>query len=131
MDTTSYAIYLFQVSFLCQTAQLHNIQYDLNWVNAIVPCPDEFMVTKIAINKSYDWKYEKEWRIFYTTNDMCLAEHKYSYVRQKPTAVYLGRKISNIHQKIITDIANEKDIPVYKMGFNERSRSYRLRWDKV
>ncbi|MDO4966362.1 MAG: DUF2971 domain-containing protein [Lachnospiraceae bacterium] len=131
MDTTSYAIYLFQVKFLCQVARRCGIQYDLNWVNAIVPCPDEFMVTKIAINKSYDWKYEREWRMFYTTNDMYLAKQEYSYVKHKPTAVYLGRKISDIHHKIIVDIAKEKNIPVYKMGFNEGSRSYRLRWEEV
>ncbi len=91
-----------------------------------MPCPDEFMVTKLAIKKSNDWKPEKEWRMFYTTNDMVLAKEQYSCVVHKPSAVYIGRKMSSIHQKIIVDMAAEKDIPVFKMDINDDSKAYRL-----
>ena len=101
--------------------------YDPAWINAVVPCPDEFMATKLAIKKSTDWKAEKEWRMFYTTSNMMLAREKFSYIIQKPSGVYLGRKISKINQKIIVDIAKEKGIPVYKMDFNEKSRNYKLK----
>jgi hypothetical protein len=62
---------------------------------------------------------------------MAIANEKYSSVKMRPSAVYLGRKISNIHQKIIMDIAREKVIPVYKMDINENSNTYRLRKIKL
>lgn len=127
LDTTVYATYFFQIRMLMRMAQYAGITYDTSWVNAIVPCPDEFMVTKLAIKKSMDWKSEKEWRMFYTTNSLSLVGEEYSCVIQKPSGVYLGRKISEINQKIITDIAREKEIPVYKMDFDEDSKEYELK----
>ncbi len=131
MDTTAYAIYLFQVYFLKNVMQINGFPYTDQLINMILPCPDEFMVTKLAIKKSNDWKPEKEWRMFYTTNNSLWNSEKCSCVKQKPSAVYLGRKISDINKKIILDIANEKGIPAYIMGFNENSRSYRLRSYKI
>lgn len=126
-DTTAYAAYLFQIKILSAVAKSVGFMYDPAWINAVVPCPDEFMATKLAIKKSTDWKAEKEWRMFYTTSNMMLAREKFSYIIQKPSGVYLGRKISKINQKIIVDIAKEKGIPVYKMDFNEKSRNYKLK----
>ena len=127
LDTTEYAAYLFQIKILSAVVQNVGFIYDPAWINAVVPCPDEFMATKLAIKKSTDWKAEKEWRLFYTTSNMMLAREKFSYIIQKPSGVYLGRKISKINQKIIVDIAKEKGIPVYKMDFNENSRNYKLK----
>ena len=126
-DTTAYAAYLFQIKILSAVAKSVGFMYDPAWINAVVPCPDEFMATKLAIKKSTDWKAEKEWRMFYTTSNMMLAREKFSYIIQKPSGVYLGRKISKINKKIIVDIAKEKGIPVYKMDFNEKSRNYKLK----
>ncbi|MCM1101978.1 MAG: DUF2971 domain-containing protein [Clostridium sp.] len=126
LDTTEYVIYLFQISLLSQVMRASGFSYPNQWINAIIPCPDEFMVTKLAIKKSNDWKAEKEWRMFYVTNDTVLAAEKYSCVKDKPSAVYLGRKISDINQKIIVAIAQEKNIPVFKMGLNDSSKSYKL-----
>jgi hypothetical protein len=131
IDATEYAKYLFQISILNQLAIERGIQFAQQWLNKIVPCPDSFMVTKLAIKKSNDWKAEKEWRLFLTSNNMAIANEKYSSVKMRPSAVYLGRKISNIHQKIIMDIAREKVIPVYKMDINENSNTYRLRKIKL
>lgn len=127
LDTTAYTAYLFQIKILSGVAQSVGFMYDPAWINRVVPCPDEFMATKLAIKKSIDWKAEKEWRMFYTTNNMTLAREKYSYIIQKPSGVYLGRKISKINQKIVVDMAKEKGIPVYKMDFNENSRNYKLK----
>ena len=131
MDTTAYAIYLFQVYFLKNVMQINGFPHTDQFVNMILPCPDEFMVTKLAIKKSNDWKPEKEWRMFYTTNNSLGASEECSRVIHKPSAVYLGRKISDINKKILLDIANEKGIPAFIMGFNENSRSYRLRSYKI
>ena len=131
LDTTAYVAYLFQIKVLLGLVQSVGVAYDSAWINTVVPCPDEFMVTKLAIKKSTDWKAEKEWRMFYTTNNMTWSKEKYSYVIQKPSGVYLGRKISKLNQKIIVDMAKEKKIPVYKMDFNERSRNYRLKCCRI
>lgn len=65
--------------------------------------------------------------MFYLTDNTLLANEEHSCVIQKPSGVYLGRKISKINQKIIVDMAKEKGIPVYKMDFNEDSRNYKLK----
>ena len=127
MDTTQYAKYLFQVSMLQKVANWKGIIYPQYLLNLVVPCPDEFMATKVAIKKSNDWKQEKEWRMFYTTNNPVWGQERHSRVKQKASAIYLGRKISAINQKIIMDIAKEKNIPVFKMDFKESSETYRLR----
>ena len=57
--------------------------------------------------------------------NMTLAREKFSYIIQRPSGVCLGRKISRINEKIIVDMA--KEIPVYKMDFNENSRNYKLK----
>lgn len=131
LDTTAYAVYLFQVKLLLDMASVRGVQIPQQLLNAILPCQDEFMVTKLALKKSNDWKSEKEWRMFYVTNDVYLANQQHSYVKQKPNALYLGRKISKLNQKILVDIAREKDIPVFKMDFNDNSRTYRLRKYRV
>ena len=131
MDTTQYAKYLFQISMLQKVASWKGILYPHNLLNLIVPCPDEFMATKVAIKKSNDWKQEKEWRMFYTTKNPVLGQERHSCVKQKASAIYLGRKISAINQKIIMDIAKEKDIPVFKMDVQESSKTYRLRSYRV
>jgi len=127
LDTTDYATYLFQIQILKGMAQSIGFPYNASWLNAVVPCPDEFMATKLAIKKSTDWKAEKEWRMFYSTDNTLLANEEHSCVIQKPSGVYVGRKISKINQKIIVDMAKEKGIPVYKMDFNEDSRNYKLK----
>lgn len=127
LDTTAYAIYLFQNQLLMNLAQKSGMQLSQQWLNAVVPFPDEFMTTKLAIKKSSDWKIEKEWRLFYTTNDINLANQQHSNVKQKPSALFLGRKISELNQKVLVDIAREKEIPVFKMDFNDNSKTYRLR----
>lgn len=130
-NTTDYAKYLFQVRMLYKVINNASIFCTNEWVNSIVPCPDEFMITKVAINKSNDWKQEGEWRMFYITNNPLWAGEEYSCVHHKVSGIYLGRKISKINQKIIMDIAKEKKIPVYKMDLNSSARSYKLRSRRI
>jgi hypothetical protein len=44
----------------------------------------------------------------------------------KPSALYLGRRISSIYEKILSDIAKEKGLPIYKMSLDDDSISYDL-----
>ncbi|MDE7430640.1 MAG: hypothetical protein K2N34_01790, partial [Lachnospiraceae bacterium] len=71
------------------------------------------MLSKIAIHKSLEWKPEKEWRLFYTNTNPQSVNEVHSFMHKKPVAVYLGRKISAINEKILKDIAKEKGIECY------------------
>lgn len=81
-----------------------------------LPCPDEFMATKIVLHKSNEWAPEKEWRMTFFCMDPDIYNQEYSFAIKRPVAIYLGRKIKPINQKILLSIAKEKGIPVYKMN---------------
>lgn len=101
-----------------------NIAHD---VLKSVICPDELGPIKIALHKSEEWKYEAEWRVFCSSNnDPNFQNAKHGYFIKAPVALYLGRRISSIYEKILTDIAKEKKIPVYKMRLNDDSATYNL-----
>lgn len=112
-DATEY------ISWLWQQKMFHEINGFAEDQKALFkklfPCPDDFMATKIVLHKSNEWAPEKEWRMtfFYLDSDIQNQEHSFGI--KKPVAIYLGRKIKPINQKILLSIAKEKDIPVYKM----------------
>lgn len=127
LDGTSYALYLFQIYIL---QLLYGQCLPTQWLNTLVPCPDEFMGTKIAIKKSRDWASEREWRVFYIP-DFSEDSKKNNFIHIKPKAIYLGRKISDINQKVLIDIAKEKGIPAYKMYIKDDLDSYKLSSCKI
>lgn len=95
---------------------------------------------RLALRKSYNWKYEKEWRIIvsqflkddlYEKNygDVYFDEY-YSdkhYMRFiKPKSVYLGLDIDSTDEEKIIDLCRFRKINVYKMkkdksGYNLKS----------
>lgn len=84
---------------------------------------DVLLPTKILTNKTMDWKYEKEWRIFKQDPPELDFEKEYKgghqvILKKLPTAVYLGCEIDRKHQETLCNIAREKRIPVYKMYYN-------------
>lgn len=127
IDTTQYAKYLFQIRILRNVMISNGIIDDNGLINKVVQCPDEFMSAKLALFKSNNWKPEGEWRLFLTSNNPSMFYEKYPKVKYKPRAIYLGRKISSINEKIIVDIAKEKKLPVYKMKIDDSSRTYKLK----
>ena len=127
LDATEFAFYLFQISILYRVLREKGISIPNQFRNMVVPCPDSFMFKKVALVKSNEWKKEKEWRMFFNTSIQELNNERFSYVYKKPSALYLGRKISELYQKVLVEIAKEKSIPVYKMDFNEKNRTYNLR----
>ena len=64
--------------------------------------------------------------MFYTTNNSLWGQEEYSHVKQRANAIYIGRKMSKVNQKIIIDIAKEKNIPVFKMDCRRSSLTYKL-----
>lgn len=91
-----------------------------------VPCPDLLEPTKIALHKSLDWSYEEEWRVFFSLDFPYPRDIQYDHFYKKPTALYLGRRISPTDRKFLLDIAKEKGLPVYQMTLNDSSASYEL-----
>lgn len=101
-------------------------------LNSYVPCPDILVGTKIALNKSIEWKFEQEWRLFCSSvNELHLSEGKHLCITKKPTALYLGRRITEVNEKILVLLAQEKKIPVYKMNLDDNSPSYELTYHKL
>ena len=88
----------------------------------ILPCPDMFMHTKAILHKATAWSHEQEWRLTFSGE----SADEHPYIQKKPSAIYLGRNISAIHEKILRHIAVEKCIPVYKMRIHEEDSTYNL-----
>lgn len=124
LEATEFATWLLQQQILqCYLIQ-HGALALYPQLQHAIPCPDQFMSSKALIHKSSKWRHEKEWRLIYY--DKGGQNQKYPYVIKKPTAVYLGRHISAINEKILRQIAAEKGIPVYKMTVRENNPSYKL-----
>ncbi len=103
----------------------------LNMITRITTCPDLLMISKIALYKSLVWQYEKEWRVFCESKDV---DHQFQMSShgcfiKKPTAVYLGRRISTVNEKLLRMLADEKGLPVYKMKLDDASPSYDLKYE--
>lgn len=122
-DATEFATWLLQQLLLQQILDPRVKELYPNFRH-IIPCPDQFMPTKVMIHKSNRWRHEQEWRLVFYEKDG--QNEKYPNVKEKPTAIYLGRNISAINEKILRNIAAEKGIPVYKMTVQEDSPTYNL-----
>lgn len=123
-DATEYTEWLFQQQIIQRILFKNGLSSWYQELQHMIPCPDLFMATKILIHKAISWQHEKEWRLVYTPkND---DSRKYPYISKKPSALYLGKNISAIHEKILRHIAVEKNIPVYKMMICEENHTYNL-----
>lgn len=78
---------------------------------AILSEQKEIFEKILIINKSEDWKYEREWRYITSSED----DSKF-IMPVKPKAIYLGTKISEENKNIMLKIANnEYQIPCYEL----------------
>ncbi len=67
----------------------------------------------VALNKSKDWDYEKEWR-YILLHKTALNPPKFIDV-PKPKAIFLGAKINDINKEKIIEIGKKRNINVYQM----------------
>lgn len=81
--------------------------------------------------KSLEWEPEREWRLFGTTTSVEATNASNIVLKIKPSEIYLGRKISPIHEKVLRDIAAEKGIPVFKMFIDDDSSEYNLSYKQL
>jgi hypothetical protein len=120
-DATEYIITLAQNTILTDLANKQGIEINNN---LIIPFQDNFMTTKIALHKSIEWQREKEWRMFCDNKQLLNEEH--TAIKKFPKAIYLGLNISPINEKILTSIAKEKNISIYKMIISPNNKQYKL-----
>ena len=124
-DATQYATWLFQQQIMKSILMGANAIGLYSAFQPMIPCPDNFMSTKILIHKAMKWNHENEWRlVYYERNNPENLE--FPYIIEKPTGIYLGRNISPIHEKILRHIAVERGIPAYKMTICEDDPTYSL-----
>ena len=125
-----YVLYLLMYRALYQTIRYINCTYvDSNLARPLlysIVCPDETVATKIRLHKSKAWVQESEWRLFVTSDDISFQNSNAGCCIKKPTAIYLGRRISSLNKKILRILAREKGLPVYKMRLDDTSPSYDL-----
>lgn len=125
-NATKYAIWLFQQEAILKMLADQNALSLYKYLQNIVPCPDLLMPTKVLLHKANAWGHEREWRLTCHCNSPDFNQQEFSWANKKPTAVYLGRNISPIYEKILHHIAVDKSIPVYKMQISGKDSSYRL-----
>ena len=129
--TSDYVLFLLKYRLINQAlghTGLWNIDAKLSQslIQSVI-CPDETVTTKIALHKSVLWKQEAEWRLFISSSDVEFQNKNVGCCIKKPTAVYLGRRISPLNEKVIRMLAKEKGLSVYKMQLDDASPSYDLK----
>ncbi len=75
----------------------------------------------VAMNKSTEWEYEKEWRYSISWGPSAVP---FAKSVPTPTKVFLGARIGQDNELLIKAIAKKKSIPVYKMQM--KSNEFKL-----
>jgi hypothetical protein len=79
----------------------------------------------MMVFKAQEWEYEKEWRYIIGDPKMTEEEQNMSIVLSVPNAIksiYLGTDAIRYHSDLVkelSDIAKEKDVPLYEMRFHD------------
>ena len=88
----------------------------------------------MLLHKNECWRYEEEYRLCVQNFSLFLNGETKKHIKIghcKPTAVYLGTNIESSHEEILTRIAKEKSIPVFKMKASIESGRYCLRSEAI
>lgn len=89
-------------------------------------CSLVFVEALLCNLKHSSWSYEKEFRC---TIGAAAADS--SYIEAKPKEIYIGMKCNPLHEIRLKEIGESWGIPVYKMGFDERTEEYCLIAQKI
>lgn len=91
------------------------------------PNPDITSSLKIALHKSSQWEYEKEWRLIDSTPRDFRSDNP-SIVHLRPTAIYYGQRMSIEDKRVLHGIAHEKGIKEYCMYIDYSSLEYKMQY---
>lgn len=89
------------------------------------PIPDMLSSMKIALHKSKQWEYEKEWRLIDSTIRDYTSDEP-SVIHIKPTAIYYGQRIAKEDKEKLHTIALEHGIREYDMYIDYSSPEYKM-----
>ena len=93
------------------------------------------LLSEIYLKKSYDWNYEREWRLILFDDDSqnlfnISTDGNFKYIPfLEPKAVYLGLKIDENDEKYVMDLCNFYNIPVFKMV--KDNSNYNMDYDEL
>lgn len=99
-------------------------------LNLEEPAPARFNLSQeklhtLVMQKSIDWKYEKEWRL--VPKHISLdSQSKLGYIKCIPKAVILGTQCTENDRKKIIHICKKKKIPIYEMILNFWEPGFKL-----
>ena len=87
--------------------------------------PDMSSNIKIALHKSKQWEYEKEWRLIDSTIRDSTSDEA-SVIHIKPTAIYYGQRIAKENKEKLHTIAQEHGIMEYDVYIDYSSPEYKM-----
>lgn len=93
--------------------------------------PDMLLRTKLSLEKSVIWSYEKEWRMIITREWPANVESSNPFRIKKAAGIYLGERMTETDKDELRRIAKEKGIPVYEMYIDYASKEYVMDFRKV
>jgi len=111
---------------LCQIREDIGIKSD----EAIL-LPDMLLKTKLSLEKSEKWAYEKEWRMILTHEWPNEFGNPKIHLAKKATAIYLGAKMSDTNRQVLINIAKDKGIPVYEMYIDHENKEYIMNYREI
>ena len=89
--------------------------------------PDALSYIKIALHKSTDWAYEKEWRLIDSSARDIYSDQAKAIV-YKPVALYYGQQMSLEKKNTLHEIAREKGLREYEMFIDYSVGEYGMKW---
>ena len=83
--------------------------------------------------KKEDWKYEREWRLLaYNTNPLFLNPSIHCNIGiLKPSAIYLGERISEFNRINLIEIARKKGIKIFQMKSKICKKTMKLVYEEI
>ena len=92
-----------------------------------LPNPDLTAHLKIALHKSLDWAYEKEWRMIEASPRNPFDTSPVT-VQYKPAAIYYGYKMTLEMKQYLHQVALSKDLREYEMYIDYYSPKYEMKY---
>lgn len=108
-----------------------DIYRDANKMDLPFPSPDLLLKTKLSLQKSKEWSYEKEWRVIISKECPNYSKEERMHIQLEPKALYLGERINRKWSDKLRGIAREKELLVYEMYVDPQCVRYEMQHRRV
>ena len=92
---------------------------------------DMLLKTKLCLEKSESWSYEKEWRLILTFEWPYSITNYRSSINYKASAVYLGSRMKERNKQQLINICKTQKIPVYQMKIDHLCKEYSMDYEQI